>query len=301
MKATAHLALFALASASAPGCKLYFGDGDDGSGVPDGTILSPPDARERFDGAFADPCLAPEDRPIDCVVDVTGSVVDFVTGDPYGGGPFVDVTTAWDTVPPFPAGCVPLQSIVPDATGAFRIDDASCDSGLFPPILIVMVHGGTGDPRAPTATDARLTCGVAPACDPFDVRVAAPSEPQVNQWRVQLQQEGMLAASTRGLVILEYRDPAGMPMAGVVPFVREGTTDRDLAPAREVRFLGADRQSLVRADATMTGTSGMAVIGYDAASAFVGGHHVSQTWRWEPVGVLFADGWIFLEDRTRAP
>jgi len=168
--------------------------------------------------------------------------------------------------------------------------------------VIVMVRGGSPAPRAPTASDARLSCTSSPSCSPIDVRVTAPSMELADAWRTQLQLEGMLGAATRGLVILEYRDPSGMPVAGVVPFVREGTTDRELAPTREVRFLGADRRSLVRADATMTGTSGMAVIALDASSGFVGGRHVSQgAWIWQPVGVLFADGWIFLEDRARDP
>src|SRR5262245_63194798 len=130
---------------------------------------------------------------MDCVVDVNGTIVDFVSGDAYPGAPAVEVTTAWDTIPPFPAGCPALAAATPDGTGTFRLENASCASPLFPPVLLVTVTGGAAAPRAATATDARLACATSD-CGLFEVAVRAPAEELGTTWRTDLAADGMANA-----------------------------------------------------------------------------------------------------------
>jgi hypothetical protein len=279
------------------GCKLYFGDPEE-EDTPDASTPTFPDASVVIDAPSGGTCA--ENRPNDCSVDIGGTVVDFVSRAPYAGMAEIEVTTGWDTIPPFPLGCPPLQVVTTDGVGAFTVTDAICDSPLFPPVLLLMVSGGAGETRAPTATDSRLTCS-GNDCGVWSGEIRVPSTMLATTLRQQLQAEGMPNATTRGLVIFEFRDLAGNPQAGVTPFYREGTVDRPLVAPREVRFISGTRDTLVRSDATMTGTSGLAVIAIDGAtSGFIGGTR-SGGMRWEPVGVLFADGWIFLEDKTQSP
>jgi len=234
------------------------------------------------------------------VVDVSGTVIDFVSRTPYGGVPDVDFNTAWDSSPPFPAGCEPLETLVPDTSGAFAQTDAVCDSPLFPPIVMLMVSGGSADPRAPTAMDGRLSC-TGSDCGALSVTIPVPSAELATSWRNQLQAEGMVDATTRGLVIFEFRDTAGNPQAGVTPFVRDIGGDRPLLAPTEMRFIAGTRDTLIRSDATMTGSSGLAILALqDTTSAFIGGTRAGGM-TWDPVGVLFADGWFFLEDKTQTP
>ena len=281
------------------GCKLYFGDPDEG-GDPTGDAQPPGivDAQPGIDAPQVANC--PTSRPNECVVDVTGTVLDFVARTPYAGMPDVDFNTAWDSAPPFPAACDPLVTFVPDTAGAFAMTDTVCDSPLFPPIVMLLVQGGSSDPRAPTATDARLSC-TGSDCGAINVSIPVPSAELATSWRNQLQAEGMVNATTRGLVIFEFRDTAGNPQAGVTPFVRDIAGDRPLLAPGEMRFISGTRDTLIRSDATMTGSSGLAIIALaDASSAFIGGTRAGGM-TWEPVGVLFADGWIFLEDKTPTP
>jgi hypothetical protein len=178
------------------------------------------------------------------------------------------------------------------------VTDAVCDSPVYPPILLFMVEAGASDPRAPTATDARLSCTGA-ECGAWTGELLAPSATIATSWRDQLQAEGMQNATGRGLAFLDFREPDGSPAVGVTPFVR-GVTDRQLDAPRELRFLAADRETLVRSDATMTGTSGVAIIALDGVgSALIGGTRGGLSWA--PVGVLFADGWLFVEVNQRTP
>jgi hypothetical protein len=283
------------------GCKLYFGDPaedepSDGQRGADGPDRPRPDAA-------VDQCLAPSERANLCRVDVTGRVVDYVTRAAYGGGAEVEITTGWDTVPPFAPDCPPLQATTADESGAFAVMDAICDSPLYPPVLLLRIAGGGGEARAPTAIDSTLGCSPATPsdCGAFDGgALPVPSQTTARTWRNLLSAEGMPAAAAGGLVVLEFLDLDGTPAAGVLPFVLEGGAERMLVPPREVRFLAADRETLVRSDAGMTGTSGTAFVALEGMpSAFVGGTRGGQ--RWEPTGVLFADGWIVVESRSRAP
>lgn len=284
-------ALWAVAlAAHGAGCSFYFSDDDDGPPIAADAGVGPgPDGSPAI-------CLGDSERTADCRVDLAGTVVDLASGAPVRAD--VRVTTAWDTLPPtLPASCPELARLSAGADGRFAGAALRCDSPRHPPILLLLVDDppGAPDQLAPTAIDFRLTCRTSPAddCGELDVEVPVAWSEAAASWRAVLAAEGVPGAATRGLVLLAYLEAVGGPAAGVVPIVRDGTLDRALRPGEEVRFVAADL-SLVRADATATGATGLALIFLDTTTAYVGGVR-GGTSRWEPTGVLFGDGWIFHE------
>lgn len=291
MRATVMLGLTLCA-----GCELYFGDDDSPPLVPDARVGQPPDAGP------AD-CLPETSRTADCEVDVGGELVDFTTGAPVGPAQ-LRVTTAWDTVPFFPpVSCPALGFVTAGADGLFDALDVRCDSPAHPPVLLVTVDDppGGADLLAPFAVDQRLTCLTSPPqdCGSAGGVIAVPSAAMASAWRTELAAGGMPNAAQRGLVLYAFFELDGSPATGVVPTIREGTVDRVLIAGTEVRFVAGDLESLVRADAGMTGTSGIAIIALAGDAALIGG--LRGTERWDPVGVMVSPGWWFYETRTISP
>ncbi|HKA88027.1 MAG TPA: hypothetical protein VKE22_10190 [Haliangiales bacterium] len=252
------------------------------------------DAGPSADVANAKPCLEDADRTHACTVPITARIVDFVTRQSVTGRPRIDVTTAWDTYPgAFPDGCASLSSQTLPAGGTFDDPSASCRSRLFPPYLLLIVEGGSPDPRARTAWDRHLAC-VVDRCTAVVADVWVPSAADVAAWRAELAAGGMPRAGVRGLVLFQFNERGGGTAAGVVP-AHYGLVYR---PGTEVRFLDADRRTLLPAGTTATGPSGLAVVGVDVGdyeAGAIGGTRGSDVWR--DTGVFFVDGWIFVEDQ----
>jgi hypothetical protein len=279
--------------ALAPACSWYFGDGDDDTQPPpDARVIEDPDAAPG-------PCLDDSRRTADCRVDVTGTVIDFTTQAPVTDPVEVHLTTGWDAIPLFPPpeSCAPLE-IIPVTAGAFSLAEARCDSPVHPPTILLLVVGAT---VAPTAADTALTCSPSdpPDCGVVSAELPAPTAAIAQAWRTEMANDGMPDAMTRGLVIMRFEELDFSPAAGAQVLVREGTSDRYLEPGVEVRFIAADRATLVRADATQTGVSGLAIVAMPAEAGFVGATRGTEVW--QPIGVLTSPGWWFYERRSVSP
>jgi hypothetical protein len=267
--------------------------GGDDDGVPPAFDAGPepaPDAAADVPG-----CVPAAQRETATVI-VSGRVIDFATRDPVIGAQ-VEVNTAWDIAANFPEDCPPLATLTTDTQGRFGPETVAVGSPELPPFVIFLVGGGD---RAPTASDQRLIgCEDGGDCGNLGHTIAAPSAALGDDWRAELEADGMPEAGGRGLVLFEYRDLQGAS-AGVVP-TRGQEAPVDLVPATEVRFLAADRSDLMPAVTTATTASGVAIIGIDHVDhvAYVGGHEGERTW--QPTGVLIADGWFFLEDKLGPP
>jgi hypothetical protein len=252
------------------------------------------DAAPYIDSPGEKACLTEADRSHACTVPVTARVVDFVTRQPYTGRPRLDVTTAWDTSPgAFPDGCAPIASLILPASGIYQDPIASCRSRAFPPFLLLVVSGGSPDPRALTAWDRHLACAV-DHCQAVDADVWVPSAADVAAWRTELATGGMPDAATRGLVLFQYNELGGGTAAGVVP-QRGG---QPLQAGTQVRFLDVDRRTLLPVATAATSASGLVIVGENGGSfeaGSVGGQRGADQWR--ETGVFFVDGWIFLEDQ----
>jgi hypothetical protein len=242
--------------------------------------------------ALVQRCLDGDARTNECSADVAMRVVDFTTGAPVPAE--VSLSTAWDTVPPFPVTCPPLATVTAAADGTVATL-APCDSVLRDPVLLVLVTGGD---RAPTGWDQKLDCGAGPVCGSARGDLAVPSAALAAEWRAELAAGGMPGAATRGLVLFLFRERDDSPAAGVRA-VTGTLAPVTLAPGIEVRYVAADRRALLPAATETTGESGLAVIAVDEIVGTVGGRRGEE--RWVEQGVLVADGWFFLEDRTRAP
>ena len=285
----------ALAAVLAGGCDWYFGEESNPSPRPDaGPPI--PDAAVIVD---ANPnCVSDEQRDNGCSYDLTGTVIDFTTREASvlpGVQLQLDVTTAWDTIPFFPAGCPPLATIPVSGSGYFELFDAPCGSPLEPPIALFLVDDSGTDLYAATASDKTLECPSAPQCAAVSTVIPVPRKVVVDDWRAQLLADGMPDADTRGLVLYQYLATDDTPAPGVQPTILDGISRRFLTPRTEVRFLAADRLTLIPADATITGVSGWAIVGVDRDVAFVGGEDTGGA-LWDETGTLLSPGWIFVEE-----
>jgi hypothetical protein len=239
-------------------------------------------------------CLTAAQRTMECTADVSMRIVDFTTLLPVAAD--VGITTAWDVAPPFPASCSDLASVMVGADGLLVAPQAPCQSSLGRPVLLLKITGGTTVLYASTAWDQRLDCAGGLPCGMARGDIAVPKRVLSSAWRGELAAGGMARAETRGLVIFLYKESDGSPAAGVRATRGLGTF-MPLATGTEVRYIADDRQALLPRTAETTGASGMAIIGLDFSSANVGGTRGAE--EWASLGVLFADGWFFLEDRTR--
>jgi hypothetical protein len=297
-----HLLCVLGVAAVASGCDWYFGE-EHFDPTPDArVIIGVPDASLLPDGFVNGRCLSPENRTHDCRYDLSGTIVDFSTLAPPdlpGVQLDVGVLTAWDTIPFFPAGCPTLATVSVTGSGFFELAAAPCDSSQFPPIALFIVDDSGADLYATTASDKALDAGSEPQCAPVSMTIPVPRKVLMDDWRQQMSDDGMPDALTRGLVLYQYLDAAGNGAPGVQPTILEGSGPRFLAPGTEVRFIAADRVTLIQADATITGVSGWAIIAAGPDFALVGGSSASGA-QWDEVGVLFspAPGWIFVEDNT---
>lgn len=255
-----------------------------------------PDAAEAQPDAGPPPpgCIQNDVRD-DHTVTVSGSVRDWVTGNPVAGAT-VEVNTAWDVDGNFPPllGCPPIVTLTTDSNGQFGPAMIQAGSTTEPPIMMYMVSGAG---LARTASDARLGNCMGVDCGNQGHPMRVPSETLVQGWRTELELGGMPLAATRGLVLFDFRELAG-PAAGVIP--QDGSLV-DLVAGTEVRFLEDDRMTLAPATATATTPAGVALIGVDAVDneSQVAGRRGGDTWL--PTGVLVTDGWVFLEDRLVSP
>src|SRR5574341_1635482 len=103
----------------ATGCDWYFGNQD--PPPPDAGVLPIADAAVPFADAGLPNCLDMFQR-MDCQYDLSGSVVDFTTQEApalAGTQLEVELNTAWDVIPPFPAMCAALTTIPVDGMGSF--------------------------------------------------------------------------------------------------------------------------------------------------------------------------------------
>jgi hypothetical protein len=264
------------------------GDTPDAAPAPDALIPPPPG------------CIQLDTRD-DHTVTVSGTVSDWVTGDPIVGAT-VDVSTAWDVQGNFPNTatlmCPPIVSLTTNVNGQFGPALIEIGSPVEPPITIYMV---TGAGVAPTASDARVGgCSVGVVdCGNQGHIMKVPSETLAATWRAELAAGGMPNAAQRGLTLFQYRELAG-PAGGVEALV--GTLVlRPLLLGTEVRFLNADLATLAPATQGVTLASGIAVIGIDTAdnAVFVAGRRGGE--QWAGLGVLLVDGWFFLEDKLVSP
>lgn len=221
-------------------------------------------------------------------VTVSGTVIDFATAAPVGGAT-VDIGTAWDGSE---RACPVIDSVTTRADGTFGPIEVAAGSTGDPVFMMFRVHGAD---RALTASDNR-TCPEA-SCTLTHV-IPTPSRALADSWRGALADGGMADADTRGLVAFEYKNLDGVGAAGVVPSVFFlGSGQRAVTPGLEVRFLDADRASMMPVAASSTSASGVALVGIENPSIYIGGN--SATAVWNATGCLVVDGAIFLENRTQ--
>ena len=230
--------------------------------------------------------------------DVSGMVVDFVTGEPVAGAT-VDFTEAFTGARVFPSnGCLIAPGTVTDAAGAFGPISVSALEAN--PIVAFLV---TGAGRAPTVHDKAIGCLL--GCNAPSQTITAPVQELVDGWRAELYDGGMEYAFNRGLVAYKFHDSAGMPAAGVSPIYRHDpfADGRPLRSGSEVRFLEEDRATLGRIGQTTTLGAGTALIGAPATEKGyfrIAGQRGAETWA--SLGVMSATGWLYLEsDSPEAP
>jgi hypothetical protein len=252
-----------------------------------------------------------DDQPIDpptpeCVsdaqratktVEVRGTVVDFITGEPVEGAS-VDITTAWDVTGNFPAGTCPmLASVKTGADGKFGPVVVKAGSPNDPPIMAFLVRGAG---RAQIADDNRAACD-GDTCI-LDHTIPAPSIDTARAWRKELAAGGMSDALTRGLVLFKFKETDGSGASDVIPRVMspDGSEPvlRGLVAGQQVRFLETDKATLANPASIKTTASGLALIGMDGVDGQlrVAGERGTATWL--NIGCLVQSDWIFFEDRT---
>lgn len=225
---------------------------------------------------------------------ISGVVRDHVTAEPIAGAD-VAFTTAWDVPREFPPPeCEPLATFTTSGEGGFGPQAIEVGSHLWPPIVLFTV---TGEGLADTTSDQTLSCE-ADDCGTLDHAIAAPARRLADSWRQELERGGMPDASSRGLVLFEFREPDGAPAEGVVPWALHGEV-RDVLPDVEVRFLEPDRVTLAPLGTAATTASGIALIGLDGriegeTAQYVFGERGDDLW--QLTGVLDPPGWIFVED-----
>ncbi len=226
-------------------------------------------------------------------VEVEGTVVDFVTGEPVPGANVV-LTEAWSDAHSFPTAGCRLGAATTDADGHFG--PLTVRARASSPVVVFLVSGAG---RAPTISDTTVGCLF--GCTRTNHEIAAPAQDLADAWRNDLYDGGMEYALNRGLVAYKFHDVTGNPASDVHPmYVPSFLSDRcALAAGSEVRFLEADRQTLAPPDRTTTLTAGTALIGSDARDGGyfrVAGERGAE--RWASVGVIVATGWIYFESDT---
>lgn len=237
---------------------------------------------------------------VDCAggtneVEVEGTVVDYLTGEPVAGAR-VEMTEVWSSGPSFPESRCRLGEATTDASGRFGpVTLYTRDE--WPTVAFLV----TGAGRAPTISDTDILCFL--NCYKTQHDIAAPSQDLALAWRHELYAGGMEYALNRGLVAYKFHDTAGKPAQGVRPLYNPhflSSSRRPLSAGAEVRFLEADRQTLAPPSQTTTLASGTALIGTEPHSRGyfrVAGERGSD--RWLPVGAIVATGWIFVESDTQ--
>lgn len=256
------------------------GDGDPGAD-PDANVSSgDPDA--------GDPQVVCQDQGLPYEATVNGTVIDFVTGDPYLEPVDLDFG-AWQI------GFICFQGSVAAQDGALAFENLAIRTVRRPPIFAFSVAPSeTG--LAPMVSDRTMDC---PSSDEnvcqipdFVMPVLAADIEQA--WRQQLAEDGMPDAATRGLVLYEFRETDGTGAAGVVPGLLSAlAAERALVPGVDFRFVDADRMTLLAPETEATSASGLVIIALPQKSDSVFGSRGSTTW--EAVGVLAIDGAFFVE------
>lgn len=226
-------------------------------------------------------------------VEVSGTVVDSVTGAPVAGAS-VELTEAWASARSFPRDGCRIGSATTNAAG--RFGPVTVRTGDSDPTIVMLV---TGAGRAPTIADRDANCLF--GCGSIDERIEAPSLELATRWRAELYDGGMEYALNRGLVAYTFLDDNDAPTLGVTPARRNDNLFADpdlrpLEPGSDLRFLGPDRATLAEPSQSETLSSGRALIGSkgDARGYFrVEGTRYGR--RWPSVGVIVATGWIYVE------
>lgn len=246
------------------------------------------DGGDSDDGGGRDPDAGVSDPPWE--LDVSGQVVDFVTGEVHQGP--VDLEHGlWclgDSLPYCAQGAATAES------GSFSVGgEFTADLGL--PIFVVRVASGDEE-LAATVADRTLECVLHSTQSCTLEGLALPVLPRdlADGWRRELAAGGMADALERGLVLLEFRTPDGAPAEGVEPAAVLDGEPVALEPGTEVRFLDADRMTLLPAATGSTGPSGLILMAPRSDLAQVSG--TSEDHRWEPTGVFALPGAIFTEE-----
>ena len=108
-------------------------------------------------------------------------------------------------------------------------------------------------------------------------------------------------AFVRGMVFIQFLETDGTTAAGVSPTILDGAAERPLVLGDEVRFLAADRLTILGPTQTVTTPSGVAIVllarptGIDANDSFaadLGGTRATDIWADQPS--VFANGFIFM-------
>ena len=257
---------------------------------------SPADDELPPDAAATADCVPPDLRATR-TASISGQVIDFVTLESIPDS-LVTFTTAWDTnsLAPLPE-CDAIDTLRASADGTFGPSTLEVGSTLDPPIALYQV---TDASRAPTASDERMTCDADTECFAAPHLIRAPAAALATSWRTELAARGVPFASTRGLVVFEFRESDGTPAANVTATLYGGSDAEPLTPGLEVHYLAADRATLTPSTTPSTTASGLAIISVsteDFPATSIGGHRDTPIASWDATGVLVMPDTLFLEDR----
>lgn len=223
-------------------------------------------------------------------VTVQGTVVDFLTGEPRAGVT-VDVARVWEPEAVFPDDSCSVAKLTTDAAG--RFGPVSVKLGPAPSLFEskYVLFLAQGDEISPTGSDNRVMVG-----STIDHTIAAPSLELIDTWRSELDEGGMNAARTRGLVAYRYDEADGTPATGVIAQRATILGNNTLERGSEVRYLSADRATLQPVSRPSTTASGLALIGVapiDRGTVEIAGARNGESWG--DIGCLVGEGWVFLE------
>jgi hypothetical protein len=269
----------------------------------------PPDAGPMYPDADFSNCLPVAERTEDCQIDLRGSVIEFVTGmrPEIAGAPrttYVRVTTAFDGPTPFAAECLPLAEFpVPGAASTFNEANLPCDNPMNPPVIFLTIDDppGAGNGVGSAAALFPVSSCTGSDCGALDIVLQVPLASDTTTWRQTLDGDHLPDAFVRGIVFVQFLEADGTAAAGVTPTIIEGGTERPLVPGSEVRFLAADRLTILGVTQAVTAPSGVAMVllprpdGIDANDAYgaqLGGNRTADVWAAQQA--VFANGFIFM-------
>ncbi|HET6611616.1 MAG TPA: hypothetical protein VFG83_06495 [Kofleriaceae bacterium] len=253
---------------------------DDVPADPDANVAA--DATIDPADAATDPQVACQTQGLPYDLTVDGTVIDFVTGEAYTE-PVDLVAGDWDI------GFICWRQPITASDGTVAFHDPEMLTVRRPPIFGLAVADTETD-LAGLVTDRTMTCtDREEQCAISDYVMPVLAADIADGWRTQMAADGMADAATRGLILYQFREVDGSGAAGVTATL----VDSGLVPGVDVRFVDADRTTLLPPETAVTGESGLAIIALPAANADVMGTRGSLTWA--PVGVIAIEGKLFIE------